>query len=379
VARPYTWDELTALTLPRLFPRVRGRATRQVVDLIGRLGPIQSQSARAPYLSMAARLPGVTKRALDSAHEALSLVRSTSLRGTVHTSTREQHALLAAVATPTFVPAMRRLMGLDDAAIAGLRSEIERLAADGWTPHAVLMEGVVDWLRSRGLDRAIASLDRPGGRYVARTHPAMLRRPPPGGRWDSQVEVLYQTAGVAIHEHPLDPQASLVALVRHHIAAAGPVTRRDLAWWSGVRLGQVDAALTALADELTSRPGPNGLQYVDLVSPTRSAMREADVRLLPEYDAVLLAYDPAARGRFADDEAIAYSWNKRNGVHSPTVFMDGRLRGLWQILRSGNDIAITVRMLPSERLLDPSDLAAAASSLAAALDVTVTDVIVERL
>jgi winged helix DNA-binding protein len=379
VARAYTWEQLAALTLARQFPRVWGRGEDAVVDVVGRTGPIQSQAARAPYLSLAARLPGVSRAAVNAGHESLRVVRSTSLRGTVHTSTREQHAKLAAVAAPTFVPWMRRLMALDDDAIHAFRAEVERLAAEGWTHHETLQAGVVAWLESRGLRESIASLGRPGGRYSIRNHPPMLRRPPEGAGWDSQAPVLYWTARHALGEELPDPRSALVDLVRHHVAASGPVSRRDLGWWSGAGLRQIDEALTALEDELSVRRGPDGLAYYDLVEGCPRPVGDVGVRLLPEYDALLLAYDPKARDRFADADALSYMWNKRNGVHSPTVLVDGRLRGRWQLDRAGGSATIAVETFPGERLLDPGDLTGPASDLAAVLGVTIRDVRASQL
>lgn len=188
--RAYTWEELAGLTLPRQFARVRGRGSAAVVELLRRVGPIQSQAARAPYLCVAARLPGASYDALTSAYDSLAIVRSTSLRGTVHTSTREQHAPLAGVAGKALAPGLRRLLLLDDDGIAGFRAELERLAGPGWTSHDDLVSGIVEWLRSNGHEASVATLDRPGARYSMRGHPAMLRRPRAGGGWDSQAEVV---------------------------------------------------------------------------------------------------------------------------------------------------------------------------------------------
>ncbi len=103
------------------------------------------------------------------------------------------------------------------------------------------------------------------------------------------------------------------------------------------------------------------------------------MRLLPEYDALLLAYDPAARMRFADDGAVLHSWNRANGVHSPTVLVDGRLRGRWRLSRSGALATIDVEMFPGERLLDPGDLTDAAAAVGAVLGLSVSDVTVTRV
>jgi hypothetical protein len=206
----------------------------------------------------------------------------------------------------------------------------------------------------------------------------MIRRPV-GGGWEGQGEVVYRSARYALGEEPVEPQRALEDLVRQHIDASGPVSRRDLAWWSGEGLRNVGAAVETLGDELVGRLGPDGLEYLDLAdAPTRSGS-DPGVRLLPEYDALLLGYDPKARDRFAEADAVSYTWNRRNGVHSPTVLVDGRIRGKWQLERKGGSAAIAVAMFPGERLLDPGDLTTPAAALGAALGLTITDVTVSRV
>lgn len=369
---------MAVATLGRQFPPAApagAAGAEAVVELVRRVGPVQSQAARAPFVSITARLPGASYDDVVEAHESLRLVRSTSLRGTVHTSTREQHADLAAVAIRALAPEIRRLLHLDDEQLAGFRAELERLSSEDWTSHGALVEGVVGWLTAHGNEASVHGLDQPGGLSLLRGHPRLLRRPGrPGARWDSQSEVVYWSASTAIGEQPVDPQTALVALIRGQLAAAGPASRRDLAWWSGAGLRQVDAVLESLAAELVARPGPNGLVYVDLADAPGGPTVPEGVRLLPEYDTLLLAYDPAARDRFADAAAVAHSWNKRNGVHSPTLLVDGRLRGRWRLERSRTSAAVQVEMFPGERLLDPSELADGVVALEKGLGVTVSDV-----
>lgn len=371
----WTWEELAAATLGRQFPRIRGRGEDSVVELVRRVGPIQSQAARAPFLCLASRLPGATYDDITAAHISMRVVRSTSLRGTVHTSTREQHAALSAVAMRTLAPQLRRLLRLRDDQIAAFRRVLEGLSADDWMEHGVLLAEILAWFEAQGLRESIAAMEIAGPRYALRGHPPMLRRPRSAGAgWESQAEVVYRAAIHAIDERSMDAQPALVELVRHHVRASGPVTRRDLAWWSGSGLNQVDEALASLAAELVVRPGPSGLDYLDLAGSPRSLGVDPGPRLLPEYDALLLAYDPKARKRFADDEAVLHSWNRANGVHSPTVLLNGRLRGRWRLTRTGNTGVIEVEMFPGERLVDPGLLADPAEALGKALALTVTDV-----
>lgn len=122
------------------------------------------------------------------------------------------------------------------------------------------------------------------------------------------------------------------------------------------------------------RLGPDGLAYWDLASPPEDGVADPGVRLLPEYDALLLAYAPAARSRFADPRAIAFWWNPANGVHSPLVLLAGRLRAMWRLVRSGGTTDLSVEMFPGERRVEPGDFTDQVRALEAVLNIVVRDV-----
>src|SRR5215203_163973 len=88
--RRLTADELRRRTLQRQFPSIDGRQPEAVLELFNRLGPIQSQVPRAPFLTVSARLPGVSYETINALFEEHRLLKTSNLRGTVHTSTQEQ-------------------------------------------------------------------------------------------------------------------------------------------------------------------------------------------------------------------------------------------------------------------------------------------------
>ena len=55
-----TEEDLRLSTLGRQFPAIGGCDPDAVLELFRRLGPIQSQVPRAPFLTVSSRLPGVT-------------------------------------------------------------------------------------------------------------------------------------------------------------------------------------------------------------------------------------------------------------------------------------------------------------------------------
>src|SRR3954454_4578264 len=94
----YTWEELAGHAPARQFPHVPGRDADSVARGLRLIGPIQTQTARAPFLALAARMPGVTLEAISEAYDDHRIVRGSNIRGTVHTSTPEDNALLEVAA-----------------------------------------------------------------------------------------------------------------------------------------------------------------------------------------------------------------------------------------------------------------------------------------
>ena len=90
----YSWADLAALSLARQFPKVTGRGAAAVAQTMARVGPIQAQTARSPFLGLAARIPGVRLEDICAAYDQLLIVRGSNIRGTVHTCTPQDHALL---------------------------------------------------------------------------------------------------------------------------------------------------------------------------------------------------------------------------------------------------------------------------------------------
>ena len=380
VARAYTWEELAASTLRRQFPpEVAGRGAASVVDLLRRVGPIQSQVARAPFLAVSSRLPGASYDDIVAAHESYDAVRGSSLRGTVHTSTADQHPLLDAITRRTLANLWRRSLKLRRVDAEAVRAAMERFATGEWRTPQELRAHLVSWLAEHdSAEAAEAAGTGGGGRAMAHLHSALIRRPLNGTGWERQSPPGYRVRTDVVGEPPSpwldDPDRALVALTRVHLAAYGPANRRDIAWWSGERLGNVDSALAALGDEVESRPGPDGQLYYHLLEVSPGGSEDPGLRLLPEYDALVVAYDPKSRRRFLRDEHVPFLWQMANGSFSAAVLADARLRGSWKLSGSGARRRLEVRMFPGERLVDPGDFADQVAALEAALPLRIADV-----
>ncbi|MEP6665130.1 MAG: crosslink repair DNA glycosylase YcaQ family protein [Nocardioidaceae bacterium] len=379
--KPYTWEGLASSTLRRQFPRIRGRGTAAVVELVRRVGPIQSQVARSPFVTVSSRLPGATYDAITAAYESFDVVRGSNVRGTVHTCVREHHPLLDTITRRSQAMGWRRNLKLEKNTVADVQAGIEDFATGEWRTPDELRAHLVSWLESRdGPDVAELARTTGIGRAFAHVHSAMIRRPMGDGGWDRQSAPVYRVAaavlGVARSPWLADPDAALVALTRQHLTAYGPANRRDIAWWSGEGLRNVDAALATLADELTGRPGPDGQIYYDLLDAPKGGGADVGVRLVAEFDALVVAYDPKTRDRFLDPDHLPHVWLQQNGTFSSAVLSEGRLSGSWKFDGTVGERRIEVRMFPGRRRLQESDLADQVNALEKALAIDVSDVTV---
>ena len=129
-------DELRQRTLRRQFPSIPDRGPDAVVELLRRLGPIQSQVPRAPFLTISSRLPGVSYETVCELFESRQLVKTSNIRGTVHTSVTEQFPWLDAVARRARAAQLRNVLKLRQVTPEELAAEIESFAATDWRPRS---------------------------------------------------------------------------------------------------------------------------------------------------------------------------------------------------------------------------------------------------
>jgi len=367
-----TWDDLRGRSLARQFPQ----GDPSSADLVAATGPIQSQTARSPFLGLAARSADATHASITAAYEAGALVRGSVVRGTVHTATPEHQAVLDAITRIGQRRLWERTVPLGRHTMEEVWAGIETFAHEEWRTPAELHEHLTGWLRDKG--EATDRLDDQGGRYFAFGHGGLVRRPLKGG-WDGQTAPGYR-AREAVTGVPLpEPDAAVDAAVRLHLRCHGPASRHDVAWWSGLGLRVVDEGLARVdaAVGLSWTTGPDGRDYAELPdAPTPTDL--PGVRLLPEFDALLCGYDPQARDRFVTPEHHRALWNSANGLVLPALFVDGRVTGWWRAAGSARKRPLEVAWFPGTRRPRKDELAEAVVRVEAGLGITITEVTMDR-
>jgi hypothetical protein len=370
--RRLTYDELRRRTLRRQFPPIRGRGPEAVVELFRRLGPIQSQVPRAPFLTISSRLPGVSYQTVCRLFESHQLVKTSNIRGTVHTSVVEQFAWLDAVARDQRARQVRNVLKLQRVTPEQLAAEIEAFAAEDWQTRAEIVSHARAWLADRETNEAGHPANQLSDSLIW-GHSDLLRRPG-DTRWEKRTDIYHRRARSLLPDLPeCDFASALAQLVRVHLGSYGPALREDLAFFFGAGLGAVANAVRRLGDEIVHVRGPNSEDYLDLADPPRSGTADPGLRLLPEYDGLLVGYQGRNRTRFLTEQQLPKVWTKVNGLFSPVVLYDGQLVASWKTITKGSRTDIEVNMLDPHPVLADELFVDAIAAMEQILDLKITD------
>ena len=304
-ARPLTQRELNRATLARQM--LLGRARVPVPRAVERLGAMQAQSAKAPYVGLWSRLEGFRREQLTRAYERKRVVRSTLFRVTIQ--------LVSAADHPSFAAVMHRRW----------RDEFRnwKLPAEEWATRIVR-------LAERGpftYAEANAAVPELPDRYRWRVRCLTpLVHVPPAGTWGNH-RIHVTTAERWLGPAEVDPTAASALLVARYLAGYGPASKADLLRFAGLRAGDVNAGLEELEPRLVQLEAEDGRTLFDLRRAKRPAAETpAPVRFLPEWDHLILGFDD--RTRVLPPE-YAPAVIKKNGDVLPTFLVGGMVAGTW--------------------------------------------------
>jgi hypothetical protein len=314
--KPLTLRELNRATLARQL--LLERARLDVPTAIHRLGALQGQRPRAPYVALAARLEGFEREDLSRALHDRTVVRATLMRETLHLVTAADYPHDAVAMAPYFRNLRANHMpdGVD-------MERVVELAAHATAALAEPLEATALRPILAKLEREMAD-DRVWRRV--RTNAPILHVPGdelhafgPRNR--------FVAAAAWLGELEAEEGDGLVRLVRRYLAAFGPASRADVAAFTGLAVASIAPALAALEPELERLTDERGRDLYDLRgAPRPPEDTPAPLRLLGEWDNVLLAH--ADRTRMFDDETRGRVIRK-NGDVLPTILLDGVVAGTW--------------------------------------------------
>ncbi|WP_328308287.1 winged helix DNA-binding domain-containing protein [Streptomyces sp. NBC_00442] len=328
-------------THPVLSRRALNRATldRQLLlrrspthtpkDAVAHLLGLQAQNVKPPYFALWSRLAGFRPEALSELMERREVVRIVTMRSTIHTHTADDALTLR----PLVQAARDRELNTFRKGLAGV--DTERLGE-------VVRAQVEDRPRTMK-ELRVALLKQwpdadPFALSVAARCVLPLVQVTPRGLWDRSGQVALTTV-----EHwlgrPARPVPAPDETVLRYLGAFGPASVKDMQTWAG--LTRLAGVFDRLRPRLAVFQDENGVELFDLPDATRPHEdTPAPVRLLPEFDNLLLSH--ADRTRIVPAEHRGRSWSG-NQAHR-TLLVDGFLAGIWRIAeQTGGHALLTVQ------------------------------------
>lgn len=296
------------------------------------------------YLSCAARIDGFRLADLDEElYVRRSVVRLRCMRGGM--SYLEPRDLLPALLACTgeapgkTLARIAKWSGLTEAETSAFADRVEQAMA-GRPPLTVreireLLGGDVPGDKS-ALQMTVALLGRTG----------RIVRSEVRGSWRSD-NYAYARWADWLGEPPGDiaPDTARVELARRYLRALGPATTNDIKWWTGWTKRDTVAALTVLGPEIAPVSLDGGEAWVAAAELDRLTGVDAEegrgVRLLPVWDAYLMAYATSPVGRLrqvaAPDYVRVYD---KAGNGTSTVIVDGMAAGVWELDEDAGTVTV---------------------------------------
>lgn len=307
----------------------RRLAAQNITGLTGRVGDVaatvrqlfatQAQDFAQSLWGIGLRTPGAHRSDVLRAMTEGSIVRSSSLRGTLMMVAAEDLCgilSLTAERTIASTRTRRRQLELDEATMTRARQTIEVAVAGR---NSLGREAVLRTLEDAGI-----RTDRQRGYHILwlLAERGIVCWGPPSG----------SQQGMVLVDEWIDPTPEferdelLARFAIRYFAGHGPATVADLAWWSRLTLADARRGITAASDALCEVMVDGTNHWMTTAS--TAAPLPPKVLVLPGFDEYLLGYPD--RSAPVAPEYFERIVPGANGIFLPIIVAAGRVIGTWR-------------------------------------------------
>jgi hypothetical protein len=310
------------------------------------LGAVQAQEYLDTLWSLRLRMAGATLAEVEQAFNDGAILRTHAMRPTWHFVAPADIRWLQALTGPRVHQqngAIYRRLELDGALLARTGDILTRALAGG--RYRTRQE-----LRA---DLAAAGIEAEGQRLayivIHAELEAIICSGPRRGKQFTYALLVER----APNARPLARDEALAELTLRFFTGHGPATTRDMAWWSGLTLGEVREGLELMGGALACERF-DGQRYWYSTAQPPTALANGDALLLPTYDEFMIGYTAANRARIggveASDEILFYA----------TIVLGGQIVGTWR--RTFQKGTVRVELAPFRPLSSDEETAIVAAA-----------------
>lgn len=321
-----TKRQLNRATLARQMLLAREAITP--AGAVERLAGLQAQQARPPFIGLWTRLESFERSALVDAFGARTIVRGPAMRATIHMMTAKDFIAHRSALQPGLTRGMKSVLRKrsDDLDIDALVANAASWFEDAPRPFKAFRDHL----------EATATGDIRAMAYAVRTALPLVQVPSDSD-WGFKPTADFTTAASWLGR-PIRAKPNLRSLVKRYLGAFGPASTRDFETWSG--LFDTTPVFEAMRDQLVVFEDDAGRTVFDLRdAPRPPGDVAAPVRLLPDYDNLVLAHQDRTRVISAEHSSAICTKNLRI---LPTYLVDGFVAGTWDLKKTGKTAKVIV-------------------------------------
>jgi hypothetical protein len=324
------------LSKHHLTPETKTNDLNQItLDICG----LHSTSQSTPYLSLFARTKSFHKEDLDEeAYGKKNLGKIRCMRKTVFILPKDVLPFLYAATKKQYAQRLEgylERLGMSLDKYYGIAAEIEKILKDRVRSVSDLRKE----LDSKENIAAVVSL-------LCDQKKLIRNKPVKGWRDKRHTYSLFSEYFPEINLEDRYEEEGIEFLVRYYIERYGPVTEKDITWWSGLNKTPVREVLAKIEGMVTkiTIEGINHEYYITIEDKKKlEQMKKISsiVTFLPDLDPYLMGYKD--RERYIDQESYDYIFD-RSGNATTAILINGRVVGIWDFV-SAKDSIIKIHFL----------------------------------
>jgi len=318
-----------------------GNGLGMAAEVVHALGAVQAQDYEGAKWSLGLRMDSASDATLEQAIASHAIVRTWSLRGTLHFLATEDIGWINDLLAPGIIAGNQRRyrqLDLDETDFATSHQVLQKVLAGGKT---LTRAQIAEALEAEGLS---AQGQRAPYLLQRATFEGLICHGTLDGREPTYVLLSEWIPATKSLSRP----EALARLAARYFSGYGPSTVQDFAWWSGLPVSDARRGLEAMRPSLVSAQvaGQEFLAGHEW-EPGESFQ---GAHLLPPFDAYLLGYKDRT---LVLDPEHAKKVNAGGGMPRPTLLLDGKVAGTWKRKMAKKSIQVTIepfRALAQEEL-----------------------------
>ena len=288
-----------------------------VLKCVEDVAGLNSVVATTPYLSLFNRVKDFKKSMLDEEmYEKRRLYKLRLMRGTLFVVTRSFLPIAYSATfdkTQKIYSRFRKYCNISEKELGKLRNKILKILERGERTAKEIRKEI-------GIDNKNVS---PVLRWLMEDVPLIRGRPL--GTWKGE-QFRYSLPPQNV-ELNMDKKETKILLVEKFVESFGPVTLKDLAWWSG--LGKKESR--SILEEISTTDLGDGLLLLEKEAKDFNNFRVHDdecLLLMSAFDQYVITYKYSICPRLVTEKNLSDIYNEYGELHDP-IIRDGMIIGRW--------------------------------------------------